>query len=145
MQRIPEDMRFFKAMTLGKVVVMGRETFESLPGQEPLIDRVNIVLSRNVSFQNDKVIICRSLEELFQELRKYDEEDIFIIGGEQIYEQLLPYCTEAHVTRIENTYPADKYFINLDKDESWKLVFEGETLIYKDIQYKHTKYMNTKV
>lgn len=144
LQRIPEDMKFFKQMTLGKVVIMGRETFESLPGKEPLKDRINIVLSKNKSFKNEKVIICRSLDELFHELAKCNSDDVFVIGGESIYAQLLPYCTEAYVTKIEKTYDADKYFINLDKDETWELVSTSELQTYQDLQYKFVKYVNDK-
>lgn len=145
LQRIPEDMKFFKQLTLGKVVIMGRETFESLPGKEPLKDRINIVLSKDESFKNEKVTICRSLDELFSELERYNTDDIFVIGGESIYNQLLPYCTEAYVTKIEDTYDADKYFNNLDKDETWKLVSAGDLQNYKDIRYKFVKYENKAV
>lgn len=141
LQRIPEDMKFFKQMTLGKVVIMGRETFESLPGKEPLKDRINFVLSKNESFDNEKVIICRSLEELLSELEKYNSEDVFVIGGESIYTQLLPYCTEAYVTKILNTYVSDRYFVNLDKEENWNIVSEGDLQTYKAIEYKHTRYV----
>jgi dihydrofolate reductase len=142
LQRIPEDMKFFKEMTIGKVVVMGRETFESLPNQEPLKNRTNFVLSRNKSFNNEKVIICRSLDELFRKLEKHNSDDVFVIGGESIYTQLLPYCTEAYVTKIENTYNADKYFVNLDKEETWELISESDIQTYKDIKYKFVKYVN---
>lgn len=141
LQWIPEDMKFFKQMTLGKVVVMGRETFESLPGKEPLTDRVNIVLSKNKNLKNEKVTICYSLDELFNELKLYNPEDIFVIGGESIYSQLLPYCSEAFVTRIENTYLADKYFNNLDKEETWKLVSASDLKSYKNIQFSFLKYL----
>ncbi|MCX7745658.1 MAG: dihydrofolate reductase [Clostridia bacterium] len=144
LQRIPEDMKFFKQMTLGKVVVMGRETFESLPGREPLKDRINIVLSKNKNFVDEKITICRSFDELFHELKKYNSDDVFVIGGESIYTQLLPYCTEAYVTKIENTYVADKYFIDLDKDEAWKLVSSSDAQTYKEIQFKFVKYVNDK-
>lgn len=143
LQRIPEDMKNFKSLTIGKVVIMGRQTFESLPGKEPLIDRVNIVLSKDMNFVNDKVTICRSLEELFNEIEKYDSEDIFVIGGESIYNQLLPYCTEAYVTKINNTYVADKYFPNLDREEMWKLVSVGDLKNYNGIQFSYLKYVNS--
>jgi len=65
LQRIPEDMRFFRQMTLNKVVVMGRKTFESLPGKEPLKDRVNIILSKSENIEKDGIIICRSVDGLF--------------------------------------------------------------------------------
>ncbi|WP_061213116.1 dihydrofolate reductase [Syntrophomonas wolfei] len=142
LQRIPEDMKFFQQMTLGKVLIMGRETFESLPGKEPLKDRINIVLSKNEEFNNEKVIICRTLTELFMELKKYDLDNVFVIGGESIYTQLLPYCTEAYVTRIENTYEADKYFINFDKIDDWELVSSSDLKNYNNIQFRFLKFVN---
>lgn len=145
LERIPEDMRFFKRTTTGKVVIMGRETFESLPGREPLKDRVNIVLSRNKLFSNDKVIICRSLAELFAELKKYPTDDVFVIGGESVYLQLLPYCSEAFVTRIENMYNADKYFVNLDKDKTWEQSLKSEIKNYNNINYSFLKYINKSI
>jgi dihydrofolate reductase len=145
LQRIPEDMKFFKQMTLGKVVIMGRETFESLPGQEPLKDRINIVLSKNEAFNNEKVILCRSLDELFREIRKYNFDDVFVIGGESIYSQLLPFCTEAYVTKIENRYKADKYFVNLDESPTWTMESSGDLQTYQGIQFRFTKYVNSKV
>ncbi len=145
LQRIPKDMKYFRQMTLGKVVIMGRETFESLPGQEPLKDRINIMLSKNKRFSNKRVTICRSLEELFYELEKYNSDDVFVIGGELVYTQLLPFCTEVYVTKIENTYVADKHFPNLDQDQTWRLISAGNLQTYNNIQYKFVKYVNEKV
>ena len=140
LQRIPDDMKFFKQMTLGKVVIMGRETFESLPRQEPLKDRVNIVLSKNECFNNEKVTICRTLNELSCELEKYNSDDVFVIGGESVYYQLLVSCTEAYVTKIENKYVADKYFIDLDKSEAWELISTSNQQAYDGIRYRFVKY-----
>ena len=144
LERIPEDMKFFKRMTLGKTVIMGRATFESLPGKEPLKDRTNIVLSQSKCFNHEKITICRSLNALFRELGKYHPDEVFVIGGESIYAQLLPYCTAAYVTRIENRYTADKYFINLDQDETWELISVSELKNYDHIQYSFLKYLNNK-
>ena len=142
LQWIPEDMKFFKQMTLGKVVVMGRETFESLPGKQPLKDRINIVLSKNPCFTSEKITICHSLEELFEQIKKYDVDDVFVIGGQSVYSQLLQYCTEVYVTKIEGEYLADKYFTNLDQEETWKLVSTGDAQHYNTIQYSFHKYVN---
>ena len=139
---IPEDMKFFKATTIGKVVVMGKLTFQSLPKGLPLVDRVNIVLSHDKSFTNDAITICRSLDELFLELQKYQTDEVFVIGGESIYTQLLPYCTEAFVTKIASHFAADKYFINLDKDSNWELSETSESQNHKDITFYFTKYKN---
>lgn len=143
LQRVPEDMRFFTNMTSGKVVVMGRETFESLPGMQPLKDRVNIILSTRVQFSDERVVICRSLEELFEELRKYEPEDIFIIGGESVYTSLLSYCSEAYVTRFEKAFEADRHFPDLNALENWKLVSESEQHFYKDMSFRYLKYSNS--
>lgn len=142
LERIPEDMRFFKEMTTGKVVVMGRETFNSLPNQAPLKDRVNIVLTRDETFHNENVIVCRSLPELFSHLDRYPPEDIFVIGGESIYCQLLKYCTEAYVTKMDNSYVADKYFVDLDKESNWRLVSKSEKKTFNGIDYWFLKYTN---
>lgn len=145
LQMIPEDMKFFKEKTIGKVVIMGRETFESLPGKAPLKDRINIVLSKNESFGDDRLIICRSLEELFHEVKKYHTDDVFVIGGEAVYTQLLPYCTEVYVTKIQNKYVADKHFINLDEDERWNVISESDWKIHNHTKYKFLQYINQEV
>ena len=145
LQRIPEDMKLFKQVTLGKVVIMGRGTFESLPGKEPLKDRINIVLSKNECFKNGKLTICRSLTDLFQEIKKYNSDDVFVIGGQSVYTQLIPHCTEVYVTKIESKYIADKYIINLDKEEIWKLVCTSDSQSYNNIKYSFLKYVNSRL
>ncbi len=145
LQPIPEDLKFFKRRTINKIVVMGRETFESLPGKRPLKDRLNIVLSRNENFTNDQLTICRSFDELFKIIANYPTEDVFIIGGESIYTHLLPFCSEAYVTKINKTYVADKFFINIDEEPNWKLVNESEPKFFEDIEFRFTKYINDKV
>jgi dihydrofolate reductase len=64
-----------------------------------------------------------------------------VIGGESIFNLLLPYCTEAYVTKIFKTYPADKYFINIDRAENWQLAYEGQLQTYGDIPFKFTRYI----
>ena len=143
--RIPEDMQFFKQMTLGKVVIMGRETFESLPGKTPLKDRINIILSKNMDSENVNIIVRRSLNEIFHELKRYNSDDVFVIGGESVYTQLLPYCTEAYITKIKNVYSADKFFLNLDEMKTWKLVYASDSKEFNHIQYSFLKYVNSQV
>ena len=143
LQWVPEDMKFFVRMTTGKVVIMGRETFNTLPGKQPLKDRTNIVLSRNGSFQQEGFIICRSLSELFRKLEDYPPEDIFVIGGESIYTQLLSYCTEVYVTRFEKVFQADRHFPDLDALENWQLVSESAQSEYNGMTFRYLKYINT--
>ncbi len=141
--RIPADQRFFRETTTGNVVVMGRKTLDSFPGGKPLKDRVNIVLTKENRESVNGEIIVHSVEETLEEVKKYDEE-IYIIGGETIYRQFLPYCDEAYVTKIEYKYEADAYFPNLDKDEEWEMVEESEEQTYFDILYTFTKYKRVK-
>lgn len=142
LESIPEDMKFFKDKTIGKVVVMGRETFESLPHKSPLKDRVNIVLSRNKAFNNETVIVCRTIEEALLKIQEYNSEDIYIIGGEMIYNQFLPYCKKVYVTKIKNEYLADRKFPNLDNNSNWELINQSEVKKYKDIEFTFLTYAN---
>lgn len=138
--QIPNDMKMFRSTTIGNVVVMGRKTLESFPNGKPLPKRTNIVLTKNKNFAAKGAIVVHSKEELLEELKKYPEEDIFVIGGESIYRILLPYCTTAYVTRTDYAYDADTYFPNLDELPEWKLVEESEEETYFDIEYRFTKY-----
>lgn len=138
--QIPNDMKMFRSTTIGNVVVMGRKTLESFPNGKPLPKRTNIVLTKNKNFAAKGAIVVHSKEELLEELKKYPEEDIFVIGGESIYRMLLPYCTTAYVTRTDYAYDADTYFPNLDELPEWKLVEESEEETYFDIEYRFTKY-----
>ena len=126
LERIPEDMKQFKEKTLGKVIVMGRTTFESLPNKKALEQRINIVLTKNKNYPCEGVVLCHSLEELFKELKKYNDEEIFIIGGETIYYQLLPYCNKAFITKIYKECVHDKVLVNLDNQRQWEKVLIGE-------------------
>ena len=118
---IPEDMKFFRTETAGKVVVMGRKTLESFPGGIPLKNRINIVLTGNRDYEAKGALVLHTVEDILQELKKYPSQEVYIIGGESIYRQFLPYCDTAHVTKIDYAYEADTYFPNLDKLPEWKV------------------------
>ena len=124
--RIREDMRYFKETTTGNVVVMGRKTLDSLPDGKPLPDRVNIVLTRSRDFSRDGVTAVHSVEELMEELKKYDSE-IFVIGGGEIYNMLLPYCKRAYITKINAEREADTFLPDLDSDSAWQIKEQSET------------------
>ncbi|HIS63378.1 MAG TPA: dihydrofolate reductase [Candidatus Scybalomonas excrementigallinarum] len=141
---IPDDMKFFRQMTTGKVVVMGRKTLESFPNQMPLAKRTNIVLTTDKNYTKKDAIIVHSQEELLEELKKYPSEDIYIIGGESIYKMMLPYCNTAHVTKVDYEYKADTYFPNLDKMPEWKITADSEEQTYFDLEYVFLKYERVK-
>lgn len=138
--QIPRDQKMFREMTTGKVVVMGRKTLESLPQKQPLANRTNIVLSENPKFKIKGAIVVHSMDELMEELRKYDDDDIYIVGGESVYRQLLPYCNTAHVTKIDYTYEADAHFPNLDELQEWHITADSEEQTYFDLEYVFLKY-----
>ena len=141
---IPADMKFFRETTTGKVVVMGRKTLESFPGGQPLKKRTNIVLTKDRGYKVKDAIVVHDVESLLKELQNYPDESIYVIGGESIYRQMLPYCTDAYVTKIDHAYEADTFFPNLDEDVEWTLEGETEEQTYFDLEYAFTKYRRTK-
>lgn len=138
--RIPNDHKMFRQETMGKVVVLGRKTLETFPQGLPLSGRTNIILSSNPNYRVKDAVIVHSKEELLEELQKYKEEEIYIIGGESVYRMMLPYCDVAHVTKIDHSYEADAYFPNLDQMEEWEITADSEEQTYFDIAYQFVKY-----
>ena len=146
LQRIPDDMRQFRAKTVHRVVVMGRRTLESFPGGKPLPDRTNIVLTRRKDFRMEGAMICHSYPDLFDLLRSWPNEDIFIIGGGEIYNQLIPYCRKGFVTKLHKIYPADTRITDLDREDNWRIVGKDGPHPYKDeIFYTYLEYRNNRV
>ena len=137
---IPEDMKFFRSETTGKVVVMGRKTLESFPGGRPLKNRTNIVLTRNPHYQVKDALVFHTVEDVLEELKKYPSEDIYIIGGSSIYREFLPYCDVAHITRIDHAYEADTYFPDMDDMPEWKLTGQSEEKTYFDLEFTICRY-----
>ena len=131
--RIPADQKFFRETTTGKVVVMGRKTLESFPNGLPLKNRTNIVLTRDKNYKVKAAIVLHSMDELMVELEKYDSDDIYIIGGEKIYAQLVDQCDVAHITKIDYEYDADAYFPNLDEKPEWVITGDSEEQTYFDL------------
>lgn len=138
--RIPQDMKRFRQMTTGNVVVMGRKTLESFPNQAPLKDRVNIVLTSNPNYEVKGAVIVHSLDELQEELQKYNSEDIYVIGGDSIYRQMLDLCDTAYITKIDYAYEADAHLPNLEEDPAWSLTEESEEQTYFDVIYTYQTY-----
>ena len=137
---IPDDMKFFRQTTTGKVVVMGRKTLESFPNGQPLKNRVNIVLTSDKNYKVKDAIVVHDLDELHKELEQYNSEDVYVIGGESIYRQLLDECDVAHITKIDYAYDADAYFPNLDEKEEWQITEDSDEQTYFDLEYYFLKY-----
>ena len=137
---IPSDMKFFRETTTGNVVVMGRKTLESFPGGQPLKKRTNIVITSDPTYKVKDAVVVSGIEEAVEELKKYKEDDIYVIGGESIYRQMLPYCKTAYVTKIDHAYAADTFFPNLDEMEDWKLTGISDEQTYFDLEYVFARY-----
>lgn len=138
--QIPADQKYFREMTKGKVIVLGRKTLETFPNGLPLAQRTNIILSGDRNYSVRGGIVVHSMEEALKELKKYEEEDIFIVGGSSIYEQFLPYCSAAYITKIDYAYQADSYMPNLDEDKDWQITADSEEQTYFDLEYYFYRY-----
>lgn len=141
LEKIPEDMEHFKELTTDNIVVMGRKTWDSLPSQ-PLPDRLNIVLSRYYLTPTCEHTLCMTLESLKYVIDNKDKfsGDIFIIGGGQIYKELLPFCDRVYITKIFKSYNnVDTYFPMLDQKE-WEIANQSEILTYNNLQYQFLTY-----
>ncbi len=138
---IPADMKFFRETTTGNVVVMGSNTLKSFPGGKPLKNRVNIVLYPGGESREDCIVV-QTLEKLFEEIKKYPPESVYVIGGAMMYKTLLPYCSEVLVTKVLADGGADAFFENLDENPSFELIEESPPQITNGYTVIFTKYKN---
>ena len=138
---IPDDMKYFRRMTLDSAVVLGRRNLESFPGGKPLPRRRNIVLSETLE-PGEGYEVARDLPALFA-LLKEEERPVFVIGGGQVYRQLLPWCRKAYVTKMHRDFGGNVFFPDLDEDPDWILLDEGEELEYEGLKYRFTVYENS--
>ncbi len=138
--RVPEDMKFFKDTTMGHIVVMGRLTFESLPGKKPLPGRRNIILSSSAG-EIEGAEVAAGMPQLMA-LISSRTDDVFVMGGANVYRQLLPYCGRAYVTRFLAEGNGDAFFPNLDQNPAWQLEYESELHNYNGLEFKFTTYKN---
>lgn len=140
---LPDDMKFFRTTTSGKIVVMGRKTLESFPGSKPLKNRINIVLSRS-KHDVDGAEFVTGVDELLDRLKEYDFGDVYVIGGAQIYSLLLPYCDTALITHVDAVaIEADSKFPEL-KDNEWTVTEQSDIHENNGIKFRFTTYKRIK-
>ena len=117
--KIKEDTKFFRETTKNSVVIMGKNTFESLPNG-PLPNRINIVITSDTSYKKDGIIVAHSIEEAVEKASEYSDKEVFCIGGGQIYRQMLNYCDTTLVTKVDAEIEGvDTFFVNMDKQDEW--------------------------
>ena len=141
---IPADKKFFRTETVGKTIIMGRKTLESFPNGQPLKDRKNIVITRKKDYNCKDVTVVHSIEEALELVKDVPTEDVYVIGGGEIYKQMLPYCNLAHVTKIDYAYRADTYFPNLEENPEWELTGISDEQTYYDLVYEFCRYERKK-
>ena len=132
------DRKFFREMTRGAMVIVGRKTVADFPGQKPLPGRVNVVLSRN-NTEIPGFTLCNSPEEAVKLAQS--AEKAMVIGGGSIYRQMLPYCDTAYITKVHTVIPCDTYFPNLDEMDDW---YPAETLLSGEengVSYEMSRYI----
>lgn len=135
---IPEDMKFFRKTTLGHTVIMGRKTLESLPNGKPFKERTNIILTRDPDFKVENASTVNNINDVTDFAEK--DEEIFIVGGGEIYKQLLPYCKKALITKINSHADAEIFFPNLDKSDEWELTQFSDEYEYEGLKYRFCTY-----
>ena len=139
LERIPEDMKYFKVLTDDHMVIMGRKTWESLPG--PLPNRFHLILTRNP--KNEPIMYDRWFADYPEgvNMMLYHPIDAFVIGGGQIYKKLLPLCDRVYVTKIYKDHEnVDTYFPNLDESDEWAPACCSDIRTYNDLSYQFWQY-----
>lgn len=134
------DMKFFRSKTAGNVVILGRKTLSTFPEGKPLKNRENIVLTSNRNFDGQGAVVVHSVDELMEYIKRLNSDDIYVIGGESVYSQLIKYCDTAYITKFNKEFEADVYIENLDKSEDWFLDDESEPIEEKGIDYHFCTY-----
>ncbi len=137
---LPPDMKLFRETTMGKVIIMGRGTLDSFPGGKALKNRVNIVLTRDKDFERENVTVLHSKQEVLDYAGQFKSDDVYVIGGGQIYEMFKDCCDCAIVTKVRKTVPCDTYFFNIDEEHSWELAEESELMEYEGTQFSFCTY-----
>lgn len=131
--RIPDDLKRFRALTMGHPILMGRKTFGSIG--KPLPGRTNIVVTRDINWTHENVAVFHSLEEALKHAASLDEKEIFIIGGAQIYEQALPYADRLYLTLIEAENPEAEIFFPVYQREFPKIKNEERREMSEGLRY----------
>ena len=142
--KISKDLQRFRSLTETNIIIMGRKTFESLPDQKALPNRINIVITRDAEYRAEDILVVTSIDELFLLLEVINPDNKmvnFVIGGGNIAHQLLQYCNYAYITKVLRSFDAtDTLIPNLDEDQDWIVVKETEYYMQDDLMYNYVDY-----
>ena len=134
--RISADLKRFKALTVGKTVILGRKTLDTFPGGKPLKDRRNIVLSRR-----ELDIPGAEISHSFEEAAALGGDDAIVIGGASVYMALLSRCDRVYVTKVDAAPDADSFFPNLDDNPDWRVASESEVFEENGLKFRFVDYI----
>ena len=139
--RITDDLKRFKEITTGNVIITGRKTLETFPNKKPLLNRVNIVLTSNDNYKNESAIICKNIDEVIEKVKKYENKDIFVVGGGSVYNQMIDLCDTAYVTKIDcSVENPDTFMINLDNKKEWSITETSNVFYENNIPFRYVTY-----
>ncbi len=139
--RITDDLKRFREMTTGNVIITGRKTLETFPNKKPLLNRINIVLTSNENYKNEDAIICKSIDDVIINIKEYKDKDIFVVGGGSVYNQMIDLCDTAYITKIDYAVEnADTFMINLDEREDWFITEVSDTFYDDNISFRYITY-----
>ena len=142
---LPKDMKFFRETTSNHTVCMGENTLLSFPGNKPLKNRTNIVLSQDPTHNYEGVVNVHTFEDFLKAIKEREIIDtVFIIGGASIYRQTLPYVDEVYLTKVNADGGAEVFFVNLDEEKDFELIKESEPEMDGYIEIKFCVYKNNK-
>ena len=144
LQPIHRDLKRFKQFTTGNIIICGRTTYESFP-KRPLPDRLNIVVTSNKNYGDENIKAVSGIDELRKELKNYDTNKLWVVGGESIYRQLIDYSEKAYITVINTSKEGNKYFPDLEKLENWKKISSSDIYEEDSISFRYDEYINTSV
>lgn len=140
---IPTDMKYFRDHTLGKVVVMGRQTLESFPGKKGLPGRINYVLTSDPNYSAERCITVNSIQELRDKLSQYNPDDIWLIGGASLYNQFYRECGRLYITKMDADLGADTFIVNIDEDTDYEVISESDPVTENGITFRFLIYRRT--
>ena len=119
---------------------MGRGTLDSFPNGKPLKNRTNIVLTRDKDFSREGAVVLHSKEEILDYVKQFAADDVFVIGGGQIYAMFKDMCDEALITKVRKSVPADTFFFDIDSDSEWYLSSESDIMEHEGLSFSFCSY-----
>lgn len=142
---VKDDLKRFRLLTQGKTVIYGRRTLATFPNGQPLKNRRNLILSGKRGYKVEGAEVCRSVAEALEKVKGTPSDEVFVIGGASVYEQFLPYCERAFVTKTFTDAPADSFFTNLDALPEWEQISASEVMEENGVSYQYVDYVNQSV